>query len=234
MNMIKTAILIGNTDGIGADCTQKLLLQGYKVIGLSKSPHSFVHDNYTHIQQDVSALEFRTILQECLNSISKLDLCIYFAGIGVTLDLQNLRAETKVFEVNLMGAVISTELVLNKFQEQQAGHFIGISSLGDMLISVDSPSYTASKIALSRYWEGLGLALRNKNSAIHLSNIRFGFVDTKMAKAPVKPLQISKVEATKFILNVIDKPRIRASKPKLMIPLVWLVSLYEKIKVLFL
>ena len=232
--MIKTAILIGNTDGIGADCTQKLLQQGHKVFGISKSPQLFVHPNYIHIQQDVAVPEFRTILQECINSIPKLDLCIYLAGIGVTLDLQNLRSETKVFEVNLMGAVISTELVLNKFQMQQSGHFIGISSLGDMLISPDSPSYTASKIALSRYWEGLGLALRSKKSAIHISNLRFGFVDTKMAKAPVKPFQISKAEATKFILSVIDKPRIRASKPKLMIPLVWLVSLNEKIKVLFL
>ncbi|WPU65058.1 SDR family NAD(P)-dependent oxidoreductase [Peredibacter starrii] len=231
--MRKTTLLIGNTDGIGAEMTCELLGQGHQVIGISRSPSKISHPNYSHIQLDVAALNFRTNLSECLQSISKLDLCIYLAGIGQELNLSDLRSETKVFEVNLMGAVIATELVLEKMQTQNSGHFIGISSLGDMLISPESPSYTASKIGLSRYWEGLGLALKKKKSPLKITNVRFGFVDTKMAKAPVRPLQISRKEAVMFLQDVIERPRIRASKPKLMIPLVGMVGLAAKLKVMF-
>lgn len=231
--MTKTAVLIGNTDGIGAECTKRLLELGYQIIGVSRSAQQLVHPQYTHIQKDVTASDFRSSLLSCLDSLPQLDLCIYFAGIGEDIDLQNLQAETQVFAVNLTGAVITTELALTKMQKQNAGHFIGISSLGDMLISTDAPSYTASKIGVSRYWEGLALAFKKQDSPIHISNIRFGFVDTKMAKAPVKPFQITKSQATDFILDVITHPRIRASKPKVMLPLVWLVSLNEKFKVFF-
>lgn len=213
--------------------TSDLLNQGHQVIGISKSSSKISHPNYSHIEQDVAANNFRSSLHECLSSIPQLDLCLYLAGIGRELDLADLKAETKVFEVNLMGAVITTELVLEKMQLQNTGHFIGISSLGDMLISPESPSYTASKIALSRYWEGLALALKDKKGPVKISNVRFGFVDTKMAKAPVKPLQLTKKEAAQFLNEVIDRPRIRASRPKLMIPLVGLVGLINKLKVIF-
>lgn len=229
--MTKIAVLIGNTDGIGAESTKRLLELGYQIIGISRSAHQLVHPAYKHIQKDVTSTDFRACLQNCLDSLPSLDLCIYFAGIGAELNLQHLNAETKVFEVNLMGAVITTELALTKMQKQNSGHFIGISSLGDMLISSSAPSYTATKIGLSRYWEGLGLALKAKKSPVHISNIRFGFVDTKMAQAPVKPFQLTRSQAADFILNIIACPRIRASKPKVMLPLVWLVSLNEKFKV---
>lgn len=231
--MKKTTLLIGNTDGIGLEMTSELLNQGHRVIGISRSPAKISHPNYSHIQQDVAANNFRAVLAESLDSIPQLDLGIYLAGIGHELKLADLKAETKVFEVNLMGAVITTELVLEKMQRQKSGHFIGISSLGDMLISPESPSYTASKIGLSRYWEGLALALKNKKSPVKISNVRFGFVDTKMAKAPLKPLQLTRKEAVLFLQNVIAKPRIRASRPKLMIPLVGMVGLGAKLKVIF-
>ena len=37
--------------------------------------------------------------------------------------------------------------------------------------------------------DGIGLALRPHGVAV--TNLRLGFVDTKMAKSPVKPFQIS-------------------------------------------
>jgi NAD(P)-dependent dehydrogenase (short-subunit alcohol dehydrogenase family) len=50
-------------------------------------------------------------------------------------------------------------------------------------------SRNASKAGISRYWEGLALALSGKT--IKLTNVRFGFVDTKMAKAKRKPFMLT-------------------------------------------
>ncbi len=228
---MKTALLIGNSSGIGSQVTKKLLDQNYHVIGISKSESSIVHLNYRHIIKDVCDDNYRVTLEEVLSSIPELNLCIYFAGIGDLLDWNNLNKETKVFNVNLMSAVITTELALIKMQKQNFGHFIGLSSAADVLISSQAPSYSASKAGVSKFWEGLGLAMKNKN--IKISNIRFGFVDTKMSKASVRPFLLSADEAAEYLLKIIKKPKIRATKPKLIIPLVWLSGLSNRIQLLF-
>lgn len=228
---MKNALLIGNTSGIGAEVTIKLLKQNYQVIGISRSESIVTHSNYKHFVQDVSHNDYIKTLQEALSKLQEIDLCIYFAGIGEKIDWNNLTNETKVFEINLMSAVITTEVVLTKMLNQSKGHFIGLSSVADNLISNETPSYSASKSGVSKFWEGLGLGIKDKN--VKISNIRFGFVDTKMAKSPIRPFLLSVESAAQFILEVIEKPRIRATKPKAILPLVWLAGLPNRIDLLF-
>jgi short-subunit dehydrogenase len=228
--MASQALLIGNSDGIGLALTRRLLAQGYQVTGLSKSLSSIDHPSYQHFVRDVRDPEYRLLLQAILAARPELHLCVYCAGVGGLLDFANLAFETRVFEVNLMAAVVTTELVLNYMIKKGAGHFIGLSSIADSLTSAETPSYSASKAGISRYWESLGLALSGKT--VKLTNIRFGFVDTKMAKAKFKPLMLSADQAAGFILAQVNRPRIRATKPYAMAVLVWLVERYMRLLLL--
>ena len=158
-----------------------------------------------------------------------LSLCIYCAGIGDRLDLDNLAFETKVFQVNLMAAVVTTELVLGQMIRNDAGHFIGLSSIADVLTSAEGPSYSASKAGVSRYWEGLGLALARRN--VKLTNVRFGFVDTKMAKSGTKPFMMTTEQACAVILRTIAKPRLRVTRPRLMGMLAWILVLATRLRI---
>ncbi len=227
----RKALLIGNTDGIGLALTHLLLARWFHVIGLSRRDSTVVHPMYSHIVQDVSEDAFRGVLEGVVSTHSDIDVCVYCAGVGAVLDLKNIAAETKVFQVNLMSAVIATEVAIKNMLTRGAGHFIGLSSVMDMVISSEVPSYTASKAGISSYWEGLGLALAGSN--VKVSNIRFGFVDTKMADAPVKPFLMSAQQAAEFIFEIIKKPRIRATKPIIMGFLMWLYSLPIRLKLLF-
>ncbi|MCA8962417.1 MAG: SDR family NAD(P)-dependent oxidoreductase, partial [Planctomycetes bacterium] len=68
--------------------------------------------------------------------------------------------------------------------------------------------YPASKAAMTQYLKGLHLALRHRGVAV--TNVRFGFVDTKMADAPVRPLMISVDRAARVLWNAIEeRPAIR-------------------------
>lgn len=165
-----------------------------------------------------------------MTTLPSLDLCIYFAGIGISLDLNELKQETKVFQVNLMSAVITTELVLTEMLKHNHGHFIGLSSVMDVMIAPEVPSYSASKSGISKYWEGLALAL--KESKVRVSNIRFGFVDTKMADAPYKPFLMTPQQAAEFVHSIIEKPRPRATKPLAMGFICWIYSLRIRLKLL--
>ena len=223
------ALVIGNSNGIGLELTSRLLDLHYEVIGISKSPSSLVHEKYRHMIFDVSSSTFRTFLEETISPIHSLEICIYCAGIGNKINLAHLEKESKVFEVNLMAAVYATQVVVAKMLQQKSGHFIGLSSIADRPTLDQHPSYCASKAGISRYWESLGAALRSRRH-VKVSNIRFGFVDTKMAKAPLRPFMLSKKSAVDFIVKVIHKPRIRATKPLRLDFLVWILEKVNRIR----
>lgn len=58
---------------------------------------------------------------------------------------------------------------------------------------------------MSSYLGGLALALRPRGIAV--SNVRLGFVDTKMAKSPVRPLMIGVEDAVDVVMRcLVNKP----------------------------
>jgi NAD(P)-dependent dehydrogenase (short-subunit alcohol dehydrogenase family) len=152
---MKRALVIGNSDGIGLEVTRALLREDYAVVAISRRAAPIAHERYVHVVQDVAEPAYRDLLSDILSRHPDLDVCIYCAGIGGRLDLDNLASDVRVFQVNLMAAVVTTELVLGHMIRKDAGHFIGLSSIGDVLTSAETPSYCASKAGLSHYWEGL-------------------------------------------------------------------------------
>jgi len=226
---MKRALVVGNSDGIGLAVTRALLDQGYAVAGISRRAAPIDHPHYVHHVQDVSGAAYRDLLSGILARHPELGVCIYCVGIGDRLSLDNLAHETKVFDVNLTPAVVTTELVLGHMIQKDAGHFIGLSSIADALTSAEAPSYCASKAALSRYWEGLGLALRGRS--VKLTNVRFGFVDTKMAKSGSKPFLMTGDQACAVILRAIAKPKLRVTRPRLMGMLAWIMVLATRLRI---
>jgi len=108
--------------------------------------------------------------------------------------------------------------VIPQMVKRKQGHFIGISSLADELFSAEAPSYYASKAGLSNYLRGLALALKPKG--VFVTNIRFGFVDTKMAKGEVKPFMMSVDKAVDCVESCIRKKPVSYTAPKRVVPLI--------------
>lgn len=181
----------------------------------------------------MSSSDFYQLVQSIFREVKNIDLCVYCAGIGQVIDYNNLEQETLVFKVNLMAAIKFTELSLEYMLNNDKGHFIGLSSIIDGHVSTGAPSYCASKAGVSKFWDGLGLGLKDSKFNVKVSNIRFGFVDTKMAKSNIKPFLLTVDDATEFILKIIRAPKIRATNPKRAIFLMWLLSIKEKFRLLF-
>jgi len=228
---MKSALVVGNSDGIGLAVTRALLEQGYAVTGISRRVAPIEHAHYEHHVQDVAEPSYRDRLADILARHPDLSVCIYCAGIGDQLDLGNLAFETKVFQVNLMAAVDTTELVLGQMIRNDAGHFIGLSSIADVLTSATGPSYSASKAGVSRYWEGLALALKGRN--VKLTNVRFGFVDTKMAKSGSKPFMLPVEQACGVVLQAMARPRVRVTRPRVMGILAWIMVVATRLRIAF-
>jgi short-subunit dehydrogenase len=127
-----------------------------------------------------------------------------------------------------MGAIRTIERVLPVMVGAGSGHIIVLSSLADELVSAEAPSYSASKAGLSAYTEGLALAVRGRG--VSITNVRFGFVDTKMAKGNKRPFMMSVDRAVDHILKCIEKKPIRYTRPLVMALLVKAVRLVTRFK----
>jgi short-subunit dehydrogenase len=209
--------MIGNSDGIGLAATKRLLTAQWNIIGISRSESPIINPQYHHRVADVGNSKYSELLDELLLAYS-FDLCIYFAGIGELLDLKNMREEPRIIDVNLTGMVRTAAAVIPKMVDMGKGHFIGISSVADDLLSAEAPSYHASKAGFSNYLGGLALALKSKG--VFVTNVRFGFVDTKMAKGDVKPFMMSVEKAIDHLQICIKKKPICYTAPLIAIPLV--------------
>lgn len=210
-------MLVGNSDGIGLAATKRLLDAGWDIIGVSRSESPISNTAYLHRTSDVSNDNYSDIMEELIKK-GPFDLCIYFAGIGELLDLMDMSGEARIFDVNLTGMVKTAAAMIPQMVRNGRGHFIGVSSLADELLSGVAPSYHASKAGFSNYLGGLALALKPKG--IHVTNLRFGFVDTKMAKGGFKPFMMSVEKAVDHLENCIIKKPVRYSVPRAAIPLV--------------
>jgi len=211
------AMLVGNSDGIGLATTKRLLAAGWEIIGVSRSESPITSTAYHHRVADVGDTAYVGLMNELVTQ-GILDLCIYFAGIGELLDPLDMSDEARIIEVNLTGMVRTAAAVIPQMVKRGQGHFIGISSMADELLSAEAPSYHASKAGFSNYLGGLALALKPKG--VYVTNIRFGFVDTKMAKGNVKPFMMSVDEAVDCVESCISKKPVCCTAPRIAIPLI--------------
>ncbi len=106
----------------------------------------------------------------------------------------------------------------SKMVDRGKGHFIGISSVADDLLSAEAPSYHASKAGFTNYLGGLALALKPKG--FFVTNVRFGFVDTKMAKGNCRPFMMSVEKAVDHLRTCIERRPACYTAPRIVIPLV--------------
>ena len=199
---------------------RRLLGRDWTVIGVARRESEITHERYRHVIADVRAAEYRATLVDALGTAAP-DVCIYMAGIGKELDLRDLSAEADVFTTNLVGAVVTGEVVIPRMLEARGGHFVGLSSQADAMTDGSAPSYAASKAGLSSYLEGLARACRPHGVAV--TNIRFGFVDTAMSSGSLRPFMISADRASALVERCLERRPIRFTYPWRMAALLWLL-----------
>jgi short-subunit dehydrogenase len=221
------ALLIGNSDGIGLATTRRLLAAGWDIIGVSRTASPVAGMAYRHRVADVTDRQYPEIVEELVLEAPS-DLCIYFAGIGELLDPLDMSHEARIIDVNLTGMVKTAAAVIPPMVRRGQGHFVGVSSLADELLSAEAPAYFASKAGFSSYLGGLALALKPRG--VHVTNIRFGFVDTKMARGDFKPFMMSVEKAVDHVEHCISSKPVTYSAPRIAIPLVKCLKLMTKLR----
>ncbi len=126
----------------------------------------------------------------------KVDVLVANAGMSTTTSGAQLNAGEAgdVISINVLGVVNSVAAVLPHMQERRSGHLVAISSLASYRGLPKSGAYSASKAAVSTFFESLRVDLRR--SGVDVTVIHPGFIRTPMTANRKKKLP--------FLLEVDD------------------------------
>jgi short-subunit dehydrogenase len=180
-------IIIGATSGIGRTLAKQYLALGHTV-GVTGRRQTLLQELKTEFPNvhvrcfDVQGEKVIDELQELIEYMGGLDLLIYSAGYGEPSDELVQETEIDSTATNVMGFVKAATFAFNYFLKQRHGQLAVISSVAAVRGNSHTPAYSASKAYISNYAEGLNIKARKLRVDIVITDIRPGFVKTKMAK----------------------------------------------------
>jgi short-subunit dehydrogenase len=242
----KIVLLTGASSGIGEALAIELAKRG-AVLGLLARRKDLLDEIAVKCEQAggtarvfacdvVDEKGVHAAAESLRNEFGKIDVMIANAGIGGSSHAKHLEASEvrKVTEINFFGAVNAVTAVLPQMIEQTGGQIVAISSLAGFRGLPRSASYSASKAAMTNFFESLRLDLLNTN--VDVTIIQPGFIRTPLTddRANKMPFLMELDEAIPYFINAIEKRKKFAAFPWQLATLVRLArifpaSIYDKI-----
>lgn len=191
--MMKKAIIIGASSGIGRALAHVLSEKGYYV-GIASRREELLSELQQELPQKsyikrvdvVQTKHAQETIYELIREMDGVELIVFCSGTGhVNPDL-NWRLEKETIDVNVTGFCAMANLAMHYFNEKGYGHFVSISSIAAIRGNDAAPAYNASKAFMSHYLQGLNKRCVKSGKPIVVTDILPGFVDTEMAKSTSK------------------------------------------------
>ena len=189
----KVSIVTGAARGIGAAIALKLAAQGSDVAFTYVSDASA--DKAAQLAAEIQAMgvkvwykksnagqlsECEQLVQEVLNELGKIDICVNNAGISKDNLLMRMTEEQwdEVMTVNLKSVYNMTKQVIRPMMKARSGSIINMSSIIGMRGNAGQSSYAASKAGIIGFTKSIAQELGSRN--IRCNAIAPGFVETDM------------------------------------------------------
>ncbi len=186
-----TIIITGTSSGIGFTLAEFFGKKGHNVYGLSRkvveSPY------FKTIQTDITENEqVLYAISKILETETKIDVLINNAGMGMVGSVEDSTKDdiTKLFNLNLIGAVQMISAVMPKMREQKSGKIINVSSIGSEMGLPFRGFYSASKSALDKVTEAMRYEVNQWNvdvCTLHLGDIKTNIAENRVKTAVSEP-----------------------------------------------
>jgi short-subunit dehydrogenase len=230
---MKNAIVFGASSGIGKQLSKYLVRDGYKVVitGRRKdllkqikeeNPEAYEVKSFDVQDVSESSIIFNTIVSE----LKEIHLIIHASGIGIENPELEWNKEYDTLKTNVIGATRIYDLAFNLFKEQGFGHLVSISSIASLRGNRFAPSYYASKAFQVNYLESLYFKTKEiKGGKVFVTDIRPGFVDTRMALGDEIFWMASLEKASKQIYKAIKRKKRRVYISKRWNLIAWVLKI---------
>ncbi|MBI3234984.1 MAG: SDR family oxidoreductase [Bacteroidetes bacterium] len=148
---MKTILISGTTKGIGKELALYYLNNEYIVAGISRGEASFSHENYIHLQGDISIEEdVIGLVKQLKKKTGSIDILINNAALAnmnhlLTTPYSVLK---KVTDVNFIGTFLMIREVGKQMIKQKSGRIINFTTISAALNLETQSLYAATKSAV--------------------------------------------------------------------------------------
>ncbi|MFK9093180.1 SDR family NAD(P)-dependent oxidoreductase [Bacillus salipaludis] len=175
----KNIVITGASGGIGAEIAKLCAANGANLVLLARS-FDKLEQLETELEQkyrvkvdifklDVSDTnQVQVVFQRIFDSIGDIDILVNNAGFGVFREAHEASIDEikGMFEVNVLGLMACTSMVLPKMRARRFGHIINIASQAGKIATPKSSVYSATKHAVLGYTNALRMELSDYNVLI--------------------------------------------------------------------
>jgi short-subunit dehydrogenase len=235
ISIMKKAIIVGASSGIGLELARVLVRNDY-LVGITGRRKNLLEElkKENPLKYFVKSFDIKDLsaneknLNELVIELGGLDLLIISSGTGsVDADLC-FEIEKEIIDTNVSGVTQIAIRGFNYFKKQNFGHLVVISSIAGLRGGRFVPSYGASKAFQINFLEGLRQKSRHDKLNVTITDIRPGFVDTAMAKSPLKFWVAPASKAAHQIFKAIKKKKNVAYITKRWVFIAYIMKLIPK------
>lgn len=182
--IMKRAVIIGATSGIGREVAKEMLSQGW-ILGVAgrreeelKSLQMLAPDRISIQVLDVTDGNASEKLHQLIDRVGGMDLFLLSSGIGKQNKDLNPDIEISIFQTNVTGFGRMVIAAFQYFKVKKGGHIAVISSIAGTKGLGSAPAYSATKRFQNTYIECLSQLAHMERLDICFTDIRPGFVKT--------------------------------------------------------
>ncbi|MFF5225872.1 SDR family oxidoreductase [Dactylosporangium sp. NPDC000521] len=152
--MHRTALVTGASSGIGKATAAALAARGYRVIGTSRHPSSVQAPAGVEVLP--LDLEDDASIEALATAAGQVDVLVNNAGESQSGPFEDLPTDAlrRLFQVNVLGPVRLTQLLLPGMRSRRHGRVVMVGSMLASFPLAYRSSYVASKAALKGFAEG--------------------------------------------------------------------------------
>ena len=209
--MMKKAIVVGASSGIGREVALALLAEGWKV-GLMARRESAMQELAQaypgKVEVMVCDITMQNAPQQLLQLVDKMGgvyLYVHAAGIGKAGEVLDVTVEMQTLQTNVMAFANLIDTIYVYMASHHGGHIVAISSIAGTKGMGIAPSYSASKGFQQLYLQALEQKSRANGDHIFVTDIRPGFVDTALIAGRAYPMKMEASKVAHGILKAIEQ-----------------------------
>ncbi len=226
--MTRTILITGASSGLGAEMARQFSDLGYDLalcarrLDRLEELRSELLAEHPDRRVEVRALDVTDhdqvfeVFHAFHKDFGRLDRIIVNAGLGkgAPIGTGKFYANRETAETNFVGALAQTEAAVEIFREQDAGHFVMISSVSALRgMGRNITAYAATKAGVANLAEGVRAELHG--TPIKVTVLYPGYIESEMSGSAAKtPLMATTEDGVRSMVGVIEKEKASARVPQ--------------------
>ncbi len=214
----KTVLITGASRGLGASMARRFAERGYRLALTARRAADLealaaeLRDRAAEVvvrELDVTDFDrVAGVIGECAAVLGGIDIVVVNAGVATPTPAgrTELDALYAVIEVNLKGAIATSEAAIRLFREQGHGQLVGITSVAAVRGLKSNSAYCASKAGFHAYLDSL--RCDSFGDGIVITELAPGYIDTDLNRhLPSRPFVIDAERGGEIMVKLVEKQR---------------------------